>query len=211
MARTVILIGIQGSGKGTQARLLSERDGFVYYEAGGMLREEAESGTKLGDEIDEIVNKRGEMVSDRVMRDLFRSRFETLNENEDVLLDGYPRKMTQVNDLEKILAGAGRENYQVFDINISDELATERLSKRVICADCKQVYVEGQYEICPKCGGPLVKREDDTPEKIAKRLSWSHQEMDPVREYYEKKGVLTTIDGSKSIEDVYATIKESLK
>ncbi len=208
----ILFMGLSGSGKGTQAKMIGEEFDFNYIEMGGILREEVKKQTDLGKKIDVIIHKEGKLVPDEMAKELIKKALFEKDHGETIVLDGYPRTSQQVIDLDEILKemGLGKE-IVVFDIKISDEEAMNRLTKRRICEKCKNVLpADSKDKVCPKCNGKLMHRGDDNPEKIRERLKWAHEKVYPAILEYKKRGVLQEIDGERSISVVHEDIKERL-
>lgn len=204
--KTIILMGIQGSGKGTQAEMLRDNFGYEIIEMGGIFRAEAEKNTPLGKKIDQLINKEGKLVPDEIVMEVIKNRFKQLPSGQKVIIDGCPRTQAQKTMLEEVLGQVERKDFLALYVAITDEEAVKRLSRRQICKDCKTVHVAGEYDQCKKCGGQLIQREDDMPDKINTRLSWTHENVDPIIEEYKKAGQLIEVDGMKSIDEVYQDI-----
>lgn len=196
----ILILGPQGSGKGTQVKLLSERLGFFSFESGNFLREKAKSDPR----IDEIINKRGQLLPDEetfnLVRDYLKEKVPTL---DNFILDGYPRSLKQHQLLVDWLKEEGKKIDLAILLNISDKEAVSRLSARVICEKCGTVYnlitnppPEGK---CP-CGDNLVQRPDDKPEAIRRRLEEYHSVTSPLIEVLKKDGILIEVDGERPIK-----------
>ena len=191
----IIMAGLSGSGKGTQAELLKDKIDYEHIVMGDLLRTEAVRDTELGRKIHEIIHIKGELVPDHVSTKLLKNTFNEIDKSKNIVLDGFPRTLIQAGNLNKILEEIGIENYdlKVLHIKISDEEAIERLSKRRICPSCKEIYISNgnNAQMCKSCNDvELIMREDDQPEMIRKRLEWGHKDLDPVLEMYKEKGVL---------------------
>jgi adenylate kinase len=211
---TIIFVGPSGSGKGTQASILVDKFDLAYVEMGRIIRAEAKKDTELGKKINQIVMMKGKLLPDEISYQLLENKILSVPSNKDLILDGYPRTLKQVKDLDKLLTRTSRERILVFHMHIPDGVAIERLSKRLVCASCKSNFIENNLKVgssCPKCSGKLIKRPDDTPEKIKERLTWSHKEVEPVVEEYRKRGVLVDIDGNQEFEKVTEQIVSHLK
>lgn len=206
----ILFMGQSGSGKGTQAKKIAADFGFNYIEMGGILRDEVKRQTDLGKQIDAIIHKEGKLVPDEMVKELIKKALEQSDHGKTIILDGYPRTLQQVHDLDKIIAD--KKRIVVFDIQISDEEAMKRLTQRRICEKCKNVLpVDAKDKVCPKCGGKLIHRTDDNPEKIKERLKWAHEKVYPAMEEYKRRGVLEKINGERPIDVVHQDIKTRLK
>ena len=196
----ILILGPQGSGKGTQVKLLSERLGFFSFESGNFLREKAKSDPR----IDEIINKKGELLPDEetfnLVRDYLKENVPTL---DNFILDGYPRSLKQYQFLVDWLKEEGKKIDLAILLNISDKEAVRRLSARVVCEKCGSVY-NLITNLPPggkcKCGGNLIQRPDDKPEAVEKRLQAYHATTFPLIEILKKDGLLVTVDGERPIK-----------
>ncbi len=212
----IILSGLSGSGKGTQAKMLRDKIDYTYLVMGDMLRTEAASDTELGRKINEIINIKGELVPDHISTKLLKEKILEVKDDSNVVLDGFPRTLIQAENLDKILEEIGIEKYNllVLHIKISDTEAIKRLSRRRICPACKEIYISNgsKSQKCKSCNEvELIMREDDQPEMIKKRLEWGHKDLDPVLEMYRKKGALITINGENDQQEVQNEILRNLQ
>ena len=205
------MIGPSGSGKGTQARLLIDRLGFEYIEMGKILREEAKKNTELGKFINKTIMVEGRLLPDDIASQLLIKKINQLDQNKKIIIDGYPRTLDQVWDLDKILKKLGKSNIRVLNIIVPEEVTIERLSKRLVCKDCKNNYKENGLKeggACPACGGGLFRREDDALSKVKERLEWARKKVVPVAKEYKARGILRDINGEQELEKVYNDIIE---
>ena len=208
----ILLIGPPGSGKGTQARLLIHDFGFAYFSAGDILRRWSEKDTPRGRRIKELINK-GQFISDLLMREIFVD-FLVKNKGKDILLDGYPRNLSQAKTAEQYLMNRGGLNL-VFYLRISDREVTRRLSSRVVCSRCGAVYnlitnPPHRKGICDRCGGKLEIRADEQPATIKRRLAIYKRRTKALIDYFAKRGVLVSIDGERPIKTIYEDIKKKI-
>lgn len=203
----VIIIGPQGSGKGTQAHKISRELGFYHLDAGKEIRKISLEKTPLGKKVDDIINKQGRLVPNKIVVEVLEKTLQTFPKNKSIIFDGTPRRMAEVKPLEELLERSQRKITHVFFLKISKELSIKRLTHRLICSVCGVSFSDtiGQ-KICPECKGKLVHRADDTPKAIAERLRKYKQRTLPVIRYYRKKGMLVTIDGSKTVQEVHEQI-----
>lgn len=209
LIKGIIIFGPQGSGKGTQAELLSKEFGSVYIASGNIFRQEIEQKTKLGKAAEGYI-RQGQLVPDSLTIEVMQNR---LNEPEvkkrGFILDGFPRNEAQMRSLE----GIARVT-DVVVIDISDTEAVFRIGGRLSCV-CGKTYHTTFHppkndSLCDACGRKLEVRKDDTPASIRKRLSLYHRETEPVFSYYEKKGMLRRINGAKSIPEVHKEVLKAL-
>jgi len=207
----LIILGPQGSGKTTQAELLAQTFGFALIAAGDVLRAVAELATPLGKRVHQAVNVEGRLVPSELISELVKEKIATIPNDRGLILDGYPRNLTQYESFKSFWSQTGRGNYQVVFIDIPFEEAVKRLTRRVTCDNCGAVYTEGTFEKCPKCGGRLVKRPDDTPQAIRKRLESFYSETIPMIRAIEADGKLLYVDGARPIDEVHRTIVTRLE
>jgi adenylate kinase len=184
----ILLLGPQGSGKGTQAKRIADDFGLARIATGEMLRGAIAAGTPLGLEVKPIVES-GELVPDELMIGLIRERLDDDDTRGGFVLDGFPRTMAQAEALDAMLGEIGRDLDVVFELQVHDDVALERLAKRAV--------EEG--------------RTDDTPDAIARRLSEYHEKTEPLVGYYRLRGNLVGIHGDKPIDQVFAEIEEALQ
>jgi adenylate kinase len=212
----IIIMGPQGSGKGTQARLLARKYDLQIFETGNVLRSIAKQNTKLGKKIDEIINKKGQFVPWELLRKVIDQQTKNFDKSKGIIFDGTPRRIEEVKYWENKLKQINRKINYIFYISISEEESVKRLSSRKLCKENEHPLIVGkdikeEDTKCPICGSEIYRREDDTPEKIANRLKWSRRLLDPVIKYYKNKGMLTKINGKQSIEEVHKEIVNYIK
>ncbi|MCK4648981.1 adenylate kinase [bacterium] len=206
----IILLGLPGAGKGTQAKILAEELNIPHISTGDILRKAIEDKTPLGLKAKEYMNK-GYLVPDDLMIGLIKERIKREDCKKGFLLDGFPRTISQAEALEKI-----SNIDKVIKLKIENEVAIERLSGRRTCKRCGAmyhiIYLPSKRErICDRCGGELIIREDDKREAILKRLEVYREETRPLIEYYREKELLTIIDGGRSKEEVTRDLLASVK
>jgi len=203
----LLILGPQGSGKGTQARLLADSLGLYYFETGDYLREIA----KKDAHINEIVNKKGELIPDEEIFSLV-SRFLTqkLPNLDNFILDGYPRSLKQYELIKSWLSGKGKKINWAIYLSLSKEESLTRITARRTCAKCDRVYnlitnPPPTPEVC-ECGGRLRQRQDDTLEIVQNRLAIYEKTTAPLIEIMKRDGILLAIDGEKPIETILKEI-----
>jgi adenylate kinase len=208
----IVILGPQGSGKGTQAKLVAQKFNLDHFDTGRALRQVAMLDTDLGKEVHEIIMVKKELVPSRLLREVLHIRLNDLSREQGIIFDGVPRNVEQAGYFEEALHEFGRKIDRVIFVNISKEESLKRIGKRYSCEDCKEAIIlkDSDEEICPKCGGKLVQRADDTKEGIEKRLNIFKEETMPVIGYFEKKNLVSRIDGAKSVEDVFEDILKAL-
>jgi adenylate kinase len=183
----VLLLGPQGSGKGTQAKRIEAEYGIPHIATGDMLRNAIAQETELGQQVKPILES-GELVPDDLMIDLIRERLEQPDTEDGFILDGFPRTPAQADALDTMLSEIDRELSIVFEFQLPDDIATERLLRRA--------ELEG--------------RTDDTPEVIARRLALYHQQTEPLIEHYRAQGNLVGIHAGRTVNEVFSEIQEAL-
>jgi adenylate kinase len=184
----VLLLGPQGSGKGTQANRISAEYAIPHIASGEILRAEMAAGTELGHRVQDVVD-RGDLVSDDLMIELIRTRLGQADTDAGFVLDGFPRTTVQAEALDEMFGDIGRSFSVVFALQIPDDVAVERLLKRA--------EIEG--------------RTDDTLEAIQRRLQTYHRETSPLVEYYRVRGNLVPVHGERSENEVFAEIQSALQ
>lgn len=211
----LIVLGPQGSGKGTQAAKLAVCFGLEHIDMGKFLREVALLDTPLGRDIHEIINVKKELVDDRILKKVLHLKLQDLPREQGIVFDGVPRKKDQLEYFEKAMLEFGRLVGKVIVINISPEESIRRISKRRVCKKCKKVYIMGkdikkENESC-LCGGEIVHRIDDTSDGVRKRLNIYYEETKPVIDYYKEKELVEEVNGEQSPEEVFQEILKKLE
>jgi adenylate kinase len=218
----VILMGPQGSGKGTQSERVRARLNLGSIATGELFRAAIKGGTALGRKI-QAVYDRGELVPDDLTVALVEERLDQLGQErsrgariDGALYDGFPRTIAQADALSRALAARGEELTAVIAIDVPRETLIERLAGRRVCSGCSRVYnilsdppaVDG---VCNVCGGEVIQRADDTPEAVAKRLDLYEQETAPLVDRYEAQGLVERVDGNRPIADVTESIVAAIQ
>ncbi|HEY7705906.1 MAG TPA: adenylate kinase [Gaiellaceae bacterium] len=184
----VLLLGPQGSGKGTQAKRIQAEYGIPHIATGEILRDAIANETELGLRVKPIVES-GQLVPDDLMIELIRERLHEDDAQDGFILDGFPRTLPQAQALDEMLADIGRELSIVFGFQLEDRIGIERMRKRA--------EIEG--------------RKDDTPEAIAKRLELYHRETEPLIGHYRLQGNLVGIHAERTVDEVFSEVQEALE
>ena len=206
----LILLGAPGTGKGTQAQLLAEREGWLHISTGDMLREAVTRKTMLGEAAKKYMDQ-GALVPDELVIGMLVERIGLPDAQEGLILDGFPRNLTQAKALDEALEGAGRAVDLAVNIAVTDDELVKRLSGRWMCRNCGAIYnvVTGKPERCQRCGGELYQREDDKPETVKSRLQ--HQKPPPeLMAHYRLAGKLIDINGMQDVDKVTQQLRAVL-
>ncbi|WP_210145979.1 adenylate kinase [Staphylococcus sp. GDH8C107P] len=206
----IILMGLPGAGKGTQASEIVKKFPIPHISTGDMFRKAIKDETDLGKEAKSYMD-RGELVPDEVTVGIVKERISEDDAKKGFLLDGFPRTIEQAEALNDIMQELGRSIDAVINIEVPEEELMNRLTGRRICETCGTTYhlvfnppkLDG---VCDLDGGKLYQREDDNPETVANRLSVNVKQSKPILSYYQDKGVLENIDGSKDIKEVTSDV-----
>ncbi len=212
MSKIIVLIGAPGAGKGTQARLLSERHGIPQISTGDMFREMKKSDTPLAREVQQIMAS-GKLITDEITFAMVRERTSRDDAKGSYILDGYPRTAIQAAQLEKLAAEQGKE-IQAIEVDVPRDELMKRLTGRRSCPVCGEIYNifskpptnEGVCDFHPDA--VLSQRADDNEEKVKVRLKTYDEQTKPLLEYYEKSGRLKRIDGTGEVEGIYSELEK---
>lgn len=210
----IIMLGAPGAGKGTQAKMIAEKYSIPHISTGDIFRANIKEGTELGKKAKTYMDK-GELVPDELVVDLVVDRVAKDDAANGYVLDGFPRTIPQAEALDAALDNIGEKVDFAIDVDVPDENIVKRMSGRRACVGCGATYhiehVPPKKEgICDKCGGELILRDDDKPETVLNRLSVYHEQTQPLIEYYTKKGILKTVDGTVDMMDVFGAITNIL-
>lgn len=208
MKSVIVLLGPPGSGKGTQGELLSEKLGYTRLSTGDMLREAVRNGTELGKKAKGYMDS-GALVPNELIIGLMKEKIAAAEGG--VILDGFPRNIEQADALAQQI-----DVDLALNLDVPDEELVSRLTNRRSCPDCNAVYhlvnnpprTEG---VCDKCGGSLYQRDDDTEATVKNRLRVYRENTMPLIGYYGDKGVLTTIQGIGSIDDIFSQVEKAVQ
>ena len=210
----IIMLGAPGAGKGTQAKMLAKEYGIPHISTGDIFRANIKNGTELGVEAKKYMDQ-GLLVPDELTVKILLDRVAQEDCKNGYVLDGFPRTIPQAQVLDEALNNLGDQIDYAIDVDVPDENIINRMSGRRACLSCGATYhvvhippkAEG---VCDTCGQALVLRDDDKPETVKSRLEVYHKQTQPLIEFYTKKGVLRSVDGTVDMQDVFAAIKAIL-
>lgn len=210
----MILLGPPGAGKGTQAERLRDDFGLPFISTGEMLRANVKDGTELGVEAKRYMDA-GDLVPDDVIVRMVADRLDAGDAEDGFILDGFPRTIAQAEALDSMLDGLRRRINAAVLIDVPDDDVVQRISGRRVCVKSGHNYhvqfdPPKREDVCDQDGSRLIQRDDDKPEVVRKRLHVYHDQTEPLIEYYDGKGVLRRIDGSRSPADVHDHIRAVL-
>ena len=209
----LIIFGPQGAGKGTQSERISEKYGIPSIATGEIFRAALMGKTALGLKVSEYVDS-GKLVPDELTIEVVSERLHADDCKDGFLLDGFPRSLKQAEALDDILEKQGRPLDAALVLEVPEEVSLRRLLGRRACEDCgKNYHLDNPPMVdwtCDRCGGKVVERADDHEETIRKRLSLYHSQTEPLKKYYEAKGILRPVDGLGTPDDVFERISSSI-
>ena len=210
----IMLFGAPGAGKGTQAKFLIEKYGIPQISTGDILRAAIKEGTAMGLEAKKFMDE-GKLVPDSTIIGIIKDRLSQDDCKKGFILDGFPRTLAQAEALEVLMKEMGIKLDKVISLNVPDELILGRIVGRKVCPVCGASFhvefnppkVEGK---CDLCGADLITRKDDNAETVTKRLTEYHSQTAPLFDFYQSRGVLVDIDGTKKMEDITKEIFDIL-
>ena len=211
----IIMLGAPGAGKGTQADIIANRYEIPHISTGDIFRANLKEGTELGKKA-QVYMDRGDLVPDELTVEMLLDRVANEDCKKGYVLDGFPRTIPQAEVLDKELSAKGEAVDYCINVDVPDENIVTRMSGRRSCPKCGAIYhivhIKPDKEgICDKCGTALTQREDDREETVRKRLAVYHEQTAPLIDYYEKKGLLRTVDGTRDMKKVTEQIESVLK
>ncbi len=206
----IVMLGAPGAGKGTQAAMICEKYRIPHISTGDIFRSNIKNGTELGKKAKEYMDQ-GKLVPDELTIQLLLDRVAKEDCADGYVLDGFPRTIPQAQVLTEALEKTGEKVDYAVNVDVPDANIVHRMSGRRSCPKCGASYhieyippkTEG---ICDSCGSNLIQREDDKAETVQNRLSVYHDQTQPLIDYYEKAGVLRTVDGTKDKDEVFRDI-----
>jgi len=205
----IVLLGPPGIGKGTAAVKLSKKLNIPHIATGDMLRENVSNKTELGIKAKSFMDK-GALVPDELVIEMIKERLNRDDCKNGFILDGFPRTINQAGEIAKAV-----KIERVVNIQVSDDVIVDRLSKRKVCEKCGFTYhleyIKPNREgICDKCSGTLYQREDDKPEAVKERLKVYKEKTEPLINYYKKKGLIVDVDGSGTPDEEFKLVLEAV-
>ena len=212
----LILIGLPGAGKGTQAERIVATYNIPHISTGDMFREAIKNETTLGLKAKSYMDA-GDLVPDEVTNGIVKERLAQKDTDKGFLLDGFPRTLDQAKALAEMLTDLNKKIDAVIEIQVAEEVLVERLAGRFMCCNCGATYhkifnptkVEGT---CDRCGGhEFYQREDDKPETVKNRLSVNVKNSEPILAYYNEEGLLYPVDGDREIDAVFADVEKIIE
>ncbi|MGM8365593.1 adenylate kinase [Virgibacillus sp. W0181] len=211
----LILMGLPGAGKGTQAEKINEQYKIPHISTGDMFRLAIKEGTPLGKKAKEFMDQ-GALVPDEVTIGIVQERLAMDDCKDGFLLDGFPRTIAQAEALKDLLANMDKKIDDVIHVDVPEEKLMERLTGRRVCPTCGRTYhvVYNPPEkdgICDKDGTTLIQRDDDTADTVKNRLAVNIKQTEPLLDFYKQEGTLITINGDQQITDVFKDIQKQLE
>ena len=211
--KSIIFIAAPAAGKGTQAGLLEKKYNLAHISTGDLLRNEVKSGSEMGNMIDKIM-KEGKLVNDEIVTSLLKKKLISQECDNGFVLDGYPRNINQAESLDKMLDEINKKINIVIHLDIDYDTAMKRSCGRMQCKNCGKIYNKYldytksiENGICEDCGGVIYQRADDNEESFKVRFNTYRKSTKPLIEYYNNKGILSKVDSSKTIGEVFSCIE----
>lgn len=206
----IIMLGAPGAGKGTQAKMLADKYDIPHISTGDIFRANIKNGTELGTKAKEYMDK-GLLVPDELTCDLVVDRIKQDDCAKGYILDGFPRTIPQAECLDNALSAMDDKIDYAVNVDVPDENIIKRMSGRRACVGCGATYhivynPTKEEGICDRCGKELILRDDDKPETVENRLKVYHEQTQPLIDYYNNKGVLQEVDGTKDMQEVFDAI-----
>lgn len=206
----IVLLGPPGAGKGTQAKSISNRYSIPHISTGDIFRKNISEGTPLGIEAKGYIDK-GQLVPDEVTINMVKDRLTWEDCKNGYLLDGFPRTVVQAEALEEFLASRDEKLDTALSIEVPSKFILERMTGRRVCLSCGASYhvkfnPPAKAGVCDVCGSDIVQRKDDTEETVSERLDVYERQTQPLIDFYNNKNLLSTVDGTKAINEVFESI-----
>jgi len=210
----VVLLGLPGAGKGTQAARLKDETGLAHITTGELFRENIRQGTELGKKAQPLVES-GALVPDDITIGMLLDRMKSGDTSKGIMFDGFPRTTVQAEALDQALEAQGKQIDMAIYINVGQEELVSRLAGRWSCPKCSAIYHEKTQPpqkpgVCDKCGAELTQRADDRPDVVRTRLEVNLKNLQPLLDYYGGQGKLKEVDGERDADAITAEIKRLL-
>ncbi len=207
----LILLGAPGAGKGTHAEVICAKKKIPSISTGNILREAVKNHTELGEKAQSYMEA-GKLVPDEIVVAILKERIAQSDCQNGFILDGFPRTVAQAEALDEMHVPIDK----VIDLEVDDQTVTRRLSGRRVCEQCGASYhttfkPPKKGGVCDTCGGKVGQRKDDLPETVLDRLRVYHEQTEPLKGYYEKKGILKVVQGQEGIEEMSRRILQALE
>ena len=211
----LVLLGLPGAGKGTQASLLEDEHGIPHVSTGDMFRQAINNETELGQKAREYMEA-GELVPDEVTIGLVRDRLARDDSQSGFILDGFPRTIGQAKALDEMLGDLNRELDMVIYMSVPEDELLKRLTGRRVCPECGANYhlefnPPQEEGICDECGSELIQRDDDREKTVRKRLDVNRSKTEKLKEYYSDRDLLVELDARGSVDEVNQRFAELLE
>ena len=208
----IVMLGAPGAGKGTQAKMISEKYNVPHISTGDIFRANIKENTPLGQKAKEYMDK-GLLVPDELVVDLVVDRLAQDDAKNGYVLDGFPRTIPQAEALTEALDKIGEKLDYAIDVEVPDDNIINRMSGRRACGGTYHIKFNPTKKegICDACGGELILRDDDKPETVKQRLTVYHDQTQPLIDYYTKEGILKEVDGTLDLQAVFAEIVKILE
>ena len=206
----IIMLGAPGAGKGTQAKMIAAKYSIPHISTGDIFRANIKEGTELGKKAKEYMDN-GQLVPDELTVKILLDRVAKDDCKNGYVLDGFPRTIPQAEVLDTEVEKLGEKIDYAIDVEVPDENIVKRMGGRRACVKCGATYhiehVPPKMEgICDTCGAELILRDDDKPETVKERLNVYHKQTQPLIDFYNKKGIMKSVCGTKDVDDVFADI-----
>ena len=206
----IVLLGPPGAGKGTQAKSISNRYSIPHISTGDIFRKNISEGTPLGIEAKGYIDK-GQLVPDEVTINMVKDRLTWEDCKNGYLLDGFPRTVAQAEALQEFLASRDEKLDTALSIEVPSQFILERMTGRRVCPSCGASYhvkfnPPAKAGVCDVCGSDIVQRKDDTEETVSERLDVYERQTQPLIDFYNNRNLLSTVDGTKAINEVFESI-----
>ncbi|MFV0558642.1 MAG: adenylate kinase [Enterococcus sp.] len=209
----LILMGLPGAGKGTQAERIIDAYQIPHISTGDMFRAAMANETALGLKAKSYMDQ-GSLVPDEVTNGIVKERLAEADTDKGFLLDGFPRTLDQAKALDQMLVELGKKIDAVIDIHVPESVLVDRLAGRFMCRECGATYHKvfnppKEADTCDRCGShTFYQREDDKPETVKNRLAVNIKSSEPILSYYKEQGLLQSIDGNRDIDEVFVDVKK---